>query len=323
MRQPATRPAAPRKSGKAEPASHRKVWFAADAAQDTPVYDRAVLLPGDIMAGPAVIEQLDSTTLLFPGDRATVDPHLNLMVELHMIDPITLEIISNGLKSIADETYIALMKSAYSTNIKERHDHSTAIIDPAGRLIVQAENSLAIHLGSMMGLMNTLLAKMPLSEVREGDIFISNDPYAAGGSHLPDVNMAMPVFADGRLVCFMCNIAHHADIGGITPGSMAGGTEIYQEGTRIPVIRLFRQGELQSDILDLLLLNARVPEERRGDYFAQVAACRLGVRRVGEMIAARGVPSSSRRSTTSSAARASACSTRSPASRPANTRSRT
>ena len=205
------------------------------------------------------------------------------------IDPITLEIMSNGLKSIADETYIALMKSAYSTNIKERHDHSTAIIDPRGRLIVQAENSLAIHLGSMMGLMNTLLAKMPLEKVKEGDIFISNDPYAAGGSHLPDVNMAMPVFADGKLVCFMCNIAHHADIGGITPGSMAGGTEIYQEGLRIPVVRLFRAGELDDDILDMLLLNARVPEERRGDYFAQVAAARLGVRRVGEMIAARGV----------------------------------
>ena len=206
------------------------------------------------------------------------------------IDPITLEIMSNGLKSIADETYIALMKSAYSTNIKERHDHSTAVIDPRGRLIVQAENSLAIHLGSMMGLMNTLLAKMPLSDVREGDIFISNDPFVAGGSHLPDVNMAMPVFADGKLVCFMCNIAHHADIGGITPGSMAGGTEIYQEGTRIPVIRLFREGKLQDDIMDLLLLNARVPEERRGDYFAQVAACRLGVRRVAEMIEARGAP---------------------------------
>jgi len=205
------------------------------------------------------------------------------------IDPITLEIMSNGLKSIMDETYIALMKSAYSTNIKERHDHSTAIVDPTGRLIVQAENSLAIHIGSMMGLMTALLAKMPLSDVKEGDIFISNDPYAAGGSHLPDVNMAMPVFAEGKLVCFMCNIAHHADIGGITPGSMAGGTEIYQEGTRIPVIRLFKGGELLTDVMDLLLLNARVPEERRGDYFAQVAACRLGVRRMGEMISARSV----------------------------------
>src|SRR4051812_47308881 len=204
------------------------------------------------------------------------------------IDPITLEIMSNGLKSVTDETYIALMKSAYSTNIKERHDHSTAIIDPAGRLVVQAENSLAIHLGSMMGLMTTLLGKMPLSEVREGDIFISNDPYVAGGSHLPDVNMAMPVFAEGKLVCFMCNIAHHADIGGITPGSMAGGTEIYQEGLRIPVVRLFRAGALDEDILDILLLNAPVPQERRGDYCAQVAACRLGVRRLGEMIEARG-----------------------------------
>src|SRR5262245_31633321 len=205
------------------------------------------------------------------------------------IDPITLEILSNGLKSIADETYIALMKSAYSTNIKERHDHSTAIIDRRGRLVVQAENSLAIHLGSMMGLMTALLSKVPLSDVREGDIFIANDPFAAGGTHLPDVNMAMPVFADGELVCFMCNIAHHADIGGITPGSMAGGTEIYQEGLRIPVVRLFREGKLAEDVLALLLLNARVPEERRGDYFAQVAACRLGVRRVSEMIEARGV----------------------------------
>ena len=158
------------------------------------------------------------------------------------IDPITLEILSNGLKSIADETYIALMKSAYSTNIKERHDHSTAIIDRRGRLVVQAENSLAIHLGSMMGLMTALLSKVPLSDVREGDIFIANDPFAAGGTHLPDVNMAMPVFADGELVCFMCNIAHHADIGSITPGSMAGGTEIYQDGLRIPVVRLFREG---------------------------------------------------------------------------------
>src|SRR5947209_10220038 len=101
----------------------------------------------------------------------------------------------------------------------------------------------------------------------------------------------MPVFADGNLVCFMCNIAHHADSGGMAPGSMAGGmTEIYQEGLRIPVIRLFHAGKLVEDVLDLLLLNARVPDERRGDYFAQIAACRLGVRRVNEMIEARGAP---------------------------------
>ena len=202
------------------------------------------------------------------------------------IDPITLEILHNGLKSVTDETYITITKAAYSTNIKERRDHSTAIMDVAGRLIVQADNSLPIHLASMLGLMERLLAKFPLSEINEGDIFVANDPYAAGGTHLPDVNLAMPIFVDGRLLGFVCNLAHHADIGGMAPGSMAGGmSEIYQEGLRIPVVRLFRQGELVQDVLDLLLLNVRVPEERRGDYYAQIAACRLGERRMHEMAA--------------------------------------
>ncbi len=200
------------------------------------------------------------------------------------LDPIGLEILSNALRSITDESFVALMKSAYSTNIKERHDHSTAITDPAGRLIVQAEESLPIHIASMMGLMAALLAKFA-GDIKEGDIFVANDPHVAGGTHLPDINMAMPVFVDGRLVAFVCNIAHHADVGGMAPGSMAGGmSEIYQEGLRIPVVRLFRAGELQRDLFDLLLLNVRVPAERRGDYYAQIAACQLGRRRLLEVI---------------------------------------
>lgn len=200
------------------------------------------------------------------------------------LDPITLEIIANGLRSAADESFIALMKSAYSTNIKERRDHSTAICDASGRLIVQAADSLPIHIASMIGLMEHLLAKYD-GDIHEGDIFIANDPHVAGGTHLPDINMAAPVFHDGVLVGFMCNIAHHADMGGMVPGSMAGGmSEIYQEGLRVPVIKLFRRGELQSDIFDLLLLNVRVMEERRGDYYAQIAACRLGVLRLGELL---------------------------------------
>ncbi len=200
------------------------------------------------------------------------------------LDPITLEILQNSLRSITDETYIALTKAAYSTNIKERRDHSTALTDAQGRLVVQAENSLPIHLASMLGMMEELLAKYRAEDMVEGDIFVANDPYVAGGTHLPDVNLAMPCFADGKLLGFICNIAHHADIGGMTPGSMAGGmSEIYQEGLRIPLVRLFRAGELVQDIFDLLLLNVRVPHERRGDYFAQVAACRLGARRLGEL----------------------------------------
>ncbi len=199
------------------------------------------------------------------------------------LDPITLEIVFNALRSITDETFIALTKSAYSTNIKERRDHSTAICDLDGRLVVQAENSLPIHLASMTGLMASLLAKYDLADIEEGDLFVANDPHVAGGTHLPDINLAMPVFVDGKLSAFVCNIAHHADVGGMAPGSMAGGmSEIYQEGLRIPVVKLFRRGELQEDLFEILLLNVRIPEERRGDYYAQIAACRLGRRRLLE-----------------------------------------
>ena len=206
------------------------------------------------------------------------------------LDPVTLEIMFNGLRSVADETFVALMKSAYSTNIKERRDHSTAIMDRTGRLIVQADASLPIHLASMGGLMRALLDKFG-DDIQEGDLFVANDPHVAGGTHLPDINMAMPIFHDGALIAFMCNIAHHADVGGAVPGSMAGGmTEIYQEGLRIPVVRLFKAGVLQDDLMDLILLNVRIPTERRGDYFAQIAACRLGTSRLTEIIAHYGVP---------------------------------
>ena len=205
------------------------------------------------------------------------------------LDPISLEIIANGLRSITDECFAALMRSAYSTNIKERHDHSIAIIDNQGRLVVQSALSLPIHISSMSGQMQYVLKKFG-DNIEEGDIFIANDPHTAGGSHLPDINYAMPIFYEGDLIAFICNIAHHADIGGMVPGSMAGGmSSIYQEGLRIPVMKLFRRGELQADIMDLLLLNVRAPEERRGDHNAQIAACKLGAKRFNEVIKVHGI----------------------------------
>jgi len=201
-------------------------------------------------------------------------------------DLITVEILHNTLKSITDEMFVALMKSSYSTNIKERRDHSTTIIDRNGKLIAQAEYSLPIHLGSLLGLVDTIIATVPFQTIEEGDIFIANDPHVAGGTHLPDINMAMPVFEAGRIIAFVCNIAHHADMGGMAPGSMAGGmSEIYQEGLRVPLVRLFKAGRIDNEIMSILLLNVRVPEERRGDYFAQIAACKLGARRLQEIIA--------------------------------------
>jgi N-methylhydantoinase B len=201
------------------------------------------------------------------------------------LDPVTLEILFSGLRSVTDESFLALMRSAFSTNIKERRDHSTAIADLDGRLVLQSDQALPIHLASMIGLIKEVLHKVPVEDLHDGDIFIANDPHTAGGTHLPDINMVLPVFADGKPIALVCNIAHHADVGGAVPGSMAGGmSEIYQEGLRIPVVYLYRAGVLQQDVLDLLLLNMRVPEERRGDLNAQVAACRLARVRLLELV---------------------------------------
>jgi len=200
------------------------------------------------------------------------------------LDPITLEIIWNSFRSVTDECFLTLQRSAFSTNIKERHDHSVAVLDSRGRLIVQAENALPIHLASIGGLVEILLGKYS-GDIAPGDIFIGNDPHVAGGTHLPDINLAAPVFDGEALIAFICNIAHHADVGGAVRGSMSGGlTEIYQEGLRIPVIRLYRKGELARDTLDLLLLNMRLPAERRGDLNAQIASCRLGIQRIEHLI---------------------------------------
>ncbi len=205
------------------------------------------------------------------------------------LSPIEIEVLRNALGSIVDEMYVALMRSAYSTNIKERRDHSTAIFDADGRVAVQGD-SLPLHLASMLGLVEVVRDKFG-SDIAPGDIFISNDPFVGRGSHLPDIALLAPVFVDGAPALFVSNIAHHADVGGMAAGSMAGGmTEIYQEGLRIPPIRLVRGGVIDDDVLDLILLNVRVPSERRGDYLAQIAANRLGVRRCQDLLAKWSVP---------------------------------
>ncbi|MDE0113769.1 MAG: hydantoinase B/oxoprolinase family protein [Albidovulum sp.] len=200
------------------------------------------------------------------------------------ISAIDAELVRNAMASIADEMYIALMKSSYSTNIKERKDHSTALFDSRGRVVVQGE-SMPLHLASMLGLVEVVLDKYGSDGMRPGDMYLSNDPFVGRGSHLPDVAIAAPVFCDGKLALFACNIAHHADIGGSAPGSMAGGmTEIYQEGLRIPPIRLLENNKVLQDVMDLILLNVRVPEERVGDYNAQIAANLLGLDRCRALI---------------------------------------
>ena len=197
------------------------------------------------------------------------------------MDRIALEVIGSALLSIAEEMGQTLIKSSYSSNIKERQDCSTAIFNARGEVIAQAEH-IPMHLGSLIMIVREVLARYPADTLREGDAFIGNDPYTGGSTHLPDITLASPVFLDGSLVGFVANIAHHADGGG-------GATRtIYDEGLRIPPIRVAEAGVLREDLMELLLLNFRLPRERRGDFRAQFAANRIGGERLGELLARHG-----------------------------------
>lgn len=198
------------------------------------------------------------------------------------VDATTIEIVGNLLLSIAEETGVALIKSAYSSNIKERHDCSCAIFDAKGNLVAQAEH-IPMHLGSMLDSIQAILGRYPRDSIMEGDMFIANDPYKGGGSHLPDIVFAAPVFADGQMIGWVANIAHHSDIGGIVPGSTSGDvTSIFQEGLRLPAVRVVREGNPIQEILEIIIGNCRTPQERIGDLNAQMAANRIGIVRMKE-----------------------------------------
>lgn len=199
-------------------------------------------------------------------------------------DPITTEVVGNAFQSIAEEMGIALVHSAYSTNIKERRDCSCAVFTSDGGLISLAEH-IPIHLGSMQGLMTKIIQNRNSWELCPGDVIIANDPYQGGGSHLPDIALLKPVFYQKTIVAFVSNIAHWSDVGGRSPGVGTAGdsTEILQEGVRIPPIRIVSKGQMRSDLLELLLLNMRDRHERLGDFRAQIAALQLGERRLHEL----------------------------------------
>jgi N-methylhydantoinase B len=193
------------------------------------------------------------------------------------IDRITLEVIGSALLSIAEEMGTALIRASYSSNIKERWDCSTAIFDREGQVIAQAEH-IPMHLGSLLGVVGEILRRYPAERLHPGDVFAANDPYTGGGTHLPDITVASPVFAEGALVGFVANIAHHADRTG------AKIRTIWDEGLRITPIRLLEAGEVREDVMELILANFALPDQRRGDFRAQIAANRLGERRLGELV---------------------------------------
>jgi N-methylhydantoinase B len=194
-------------------------------------------------------------------------------------DAVQVEIFRNLFASVCDEMGAALQRAAYSPNIKERRDFSCALFDASGRLVAQGDH-MPVHLGSMPASVRAVLDTLSLEP---GDVAALNDPFC-GGTHLPDVTMVAPVSPDGRTILFyVANRAHMADIGGMSPGSMPLATEIYQEGLRIPPVRLVRAGHFDEDLLRLILLNVRTPRERAGDLRAQWASLQVGGRRLEEM----------------------------------------
>ena len=189
-----------------------------------------------------------------------------------------MEVFSNRLLAIAEDMGSILIRSSFSTNIKERRDCSTALFDAAGRLIAQADH-IPIHLGAMIGAVEAILARYTLDDMKPGDAFICNDPYLAGGSHLPDISIITPVHHEGVVRFFCGNIAHHADVGGRTPGSTSGTSRsIFEEGIRMPVIRIAREGEIDEDLIELIAHNTRDPEERILDLKTQIGTNARGGR---------------------------------------------
>jgi 5-oxoprolinase (ATP-hydrolysing) len=274
---------------------------------DTPLYDRDKLAPSTSIPGPAIIQETNATTIVEPGWRASVDGQRNLILDRTEplparqaigtdVDPVMLEVFNNLFMAIAEEMGLALQNTASSVNIKERLDFSCALFDTTGSLIANAPH-IPVHLGSMGDSVRTIISARGDNAdgrgIRQGDVYVLNAPYH-GGSHLPDVTVIMPAFdADGALVAFVASRGHHADIGGITPGSMPPFSRVVEEeGVLIDNFLLVDEGRFRErethDLLTSCPYPARNPRQNIADLKAQVAACVKGTAELRTLIAAYG-----------------------------------
>lgn len=203
------------------------------------------------------------------------------------IDPVTLEVVRNKLDGIANEMQSTLLRSSFSPIVKEGLDASASLFTVDGETLSQAL-AVPIHLATLIPVVETLLREFPLSEARDGDIYILNDPYL-GGTHLPDIALVMPVFHNGAPIALSAAMTHHQDVGGMTPGSVpTHATEIYQEGVRIPPLKLRDGGVMNETLMKMMRQNVRMADSFEGDLNAQIAACTVGARRLSELAAAHG-----------------------------------
>lgn len=205
-------------------------------------------------------------------------------------DPITLEIIQNSLQSIADEMFAAMKKTAMSSIIYEVLDMGTGIMDGKGEL-ASSGAGIPAFIGVLDKAVKVIIAKFDKpGDIEPGDVFATNDPYYGGVTHLNDIVVAMPVFAEGRIIAWTANIAHNSDVGGMAPGSLTGeATEIFQEGLRLPAIKMISKGEPIRPVMDIIKVNSRMPDVLEGDVWAAIASVRVGSKRLVELAGKYGV----------------------------------
>ena len=201
------------------------------------------------------------------------------------VDAISLEVFKNLFASVAEEMGVTLQRASFSPNIRERLDFSCAVFDPQARMVAQAAH-IPVHLGSMPASVEYAIAEF--EDINQGDVIVLNDPYR-GGTHLPDITMVSPVFAASEIAFFIASRAHHADVGGMSPGSLPLSTELYQEGIIIPPVKLKLSGWINEGVMAMIIANTRNPEERKGDIEAQLAAHRVGERRMMDLMATHSV----------------------------------
>ena len=273
---------------------------------EAPTYAADALPAGAEITGPAILETDFTTIVVWPGDRATVDAMggVELLVSQEAVvtvqdeaqvtagsdgagtsdqaDPITLAVVEHRLESIAQEMTEAMLRTAMSQILNSSRDFSTAILDGDCQLVAQGEG-IPVHI-SALPVAGTAVRDYFGDDIRDGDLFILNDPYF-GGSHLPDITIIRPVFHDGRLLFYGVNRAHHSDVGGGTHGGYnPGANEIFQEGLRIPPLRIYDRGTPRDDLLQMMSANVRQPENFLGDLNAQIGSVMLAARRIEDLL---------------------------------------
>ena len=278
----------------ARPVGSRRVYLG--EWQDAPTYAADALPAGAEIVGPAVLESDFTTILVWPGDTATVDAMGGVALRVNQQtartteaeptgsadDPITLAVVEHRLESIAQEMTEAMLRTAMSQILNSSRDFSTAILDGDCQLVAQGEG-IPVHI-SALPVAGAAVRDYFGDDIHDGDLFILNDPYF-GGSHLPDITIIRPVFHDDRLLFYGVNRAHHSDVGGGTHGGYnPGANEIFQEGLRIPPLRIYDRGNPRHDLLQMMSANVRQPENFLGDLNAQIGSVMLAARRIQDLL---------------------------------------